>query len=73
MLSEERETGSTPYQKSQKSAGTELRTQSELIRKAVDSFLDRAAQEDRDRILRETAGLWTEKTDLPDWRALRAQ
>ncbi len=45
--------------------------QSELIREAVDRFLDHAEGAQRDAILQEAAGLWRERRDLPDFSAVR--
>jgi predicted DNA-binding protein len=47
------------------------RKQSELIREAVDRFLDLAEGSRRDAILREVAGLWRTRDDLPDFGAVR--
>ena len=41
--------------------------QSELIREAVDRFLDLAEGSRRDAVLREAAGLWRDRHDLPDF------
>ena len=45
--------------------------QSELIREAVDKLLDLSAGDRRKRILNEAAGMWKNRTDLPDFEALR--
>jgi len=45
--------------------------QSELIREAVDKFLDVAEGSRRDIVLREVAGLWRDRKDLPDFAAVR--
>ena len=45
--------------------------QSELIREAVDRFLEQAEGGLRDAVLRETAGLWRDRKDLPDFAAAR--
>lgn len=45
--------------------------QSQLIREAVDRFLDMAEGSQRDAILREVAGLWRDREDLPDFGAVR--
>jgi Arc/MetJ-type ribon-helix-helix transcriptional regulator len=49
------------------------RQQSELIREAVDAYLDRQAATTRDAVLRRTAGLWQDRSDLPDFDALRRE
>jgi len=45
--------------------------QSELIRDAVDRFLDTAHGQGREAILKEAAGLWRARRDLPDFAATR--
>ena len=45
--------------------------QSELIRDAVDRFLDLAQGNRRTAILKEAAGLWRSRSDLPDFAAAR--
>lgn len=47
--------------------------QSELIREAVDNLIERKGQEGRDAILREAAGLWKDREDLPDFKKLRKE
>jgi hypothetical protein len=47
------------------------RKQSELIREAVDRFLDLAEGSQREAVLREAAGLWGDREDLPDFVAVR--
>ena len=46
--------------------------QSELIREAVDRFIDQAGSSRRENVLREAAGIWKDRTDLPDFKATRA-
>lgn len=45
--------------------------QAELIREAVDRFLDEASSEWRSNILKEAAGLWATREDLPNFEAGR--
>ena len=45
--------------------------QAELIREAVDRFLDLAKGNRRTTILNEAAGLWKSRDDLPDFDAER--
>ncbi len=45
--------------------------QSEIIREAVDRFIEQKSRGRREAILREAAGLWRDRTDLPDLDALR--
>jgi len=47
------------------------KTQSELIRIAIDRFLTVATPEDRAARLRRGRGLWQTRDDLPDFSELR--
>jgi Arc/MetJ-type ribon-helix-helix transcriptional regulator len=47
------------------------RKQSELIRDALDRFLQEEGRSRREAVLREAAGLWKDRGDRPDARALR--
>ena len=47
--------------------------QSELIREAVDRFIDQAGHNRREAVLRETAGIWKDRTDLPDFKSVRTE
>ena len=47
--------------------------QSELIRDALDVFIDGSRDESREAILMRAAGMWKEREDLPDFAALRTQ
>jgi hypothetical protein len=47
--------------------------QSELIREAINLLIDQLGQGRRDQILREAAGLWKNRKDLPDFKAIRAE
>jgi hypothetical protein len=49
------------------------KSQSEIIRAAVDHWLDRGADQDRGDILESVAGIWRGRTDLPDFTALRKE
>lgn len=49
------------------------RTQSELIREAVDRYLSRFRTDERREILRSARGLWRDREDLPDFRRLRRE
>jgi len=42
------------------------KNQSELIREAIDSFIDRASHGRREVVLREAAGIWKNRKDLHD-------
>ena len=45
--------------------------QSEVIREAVDRFIEQKSRRRREVIIREAAGIWRDRTDLPDPDALR--
>ena len=45
--------------------------QSEIIREAVDRFLDLTRGNRRKAILHEAAGMWRNRSDLPDFAATR--
>lgn len=49
------------------------RTQSELIREAVDRWLVRFQGEHRDEMLGVGRGLWEDRDDLPDFGRLRRE
>ncbi len=49
------------------------RTQSDLIREAIDSFLGQRDADQRRKVLKRLAGLWRKRTDLPDFTELRAE
>lgn len=54
-------------------AGRTGRTQSELIREAVDKFIVRYAEGNRLEFLRAARGMWKDRDDLPDFEALRRE
>ena len=47
--------------------------QSELIREAVDYLIVQASSSRRESVLREAAGIWKDRTDLPDFERTRAE
>jgi len=49
------------------------RTQSELIREAVDRFITASRGGDRLALLREARGMWRDRGDLPDFESLRRE
>jgi hypothetical protein len=49
------------------------RTQSELIREAVDGFIVRYQEGNRLKLLRSARGIWKERVDLPDFEELRRE
>ena len=49
------------------------RSQSELIRQAIDALLAEYQQPDRLSRLRQGQGLWRDREDLPDFTSLRQE
>ena len=49
------------------------RSQSALIREAIDAFLQQHQPQERLARLRQGRGLWAECSDLTDWSALRGE
>jgi hypothetical protein len=47
--------------------------QSELIREAVDRLIEQAGNSRREITLREAAGIWKDRTDLPDFKKIRTE
>ena len=47
--------------------------QSELIREAVDRLIDQTGRIRRESILREAAGIWKDRVDLPDYSTIRSE
>jgi hypothetical protein len=47
------------------------KSQSELIRAAVDDLIDRLGSRSRRDVLDRTAGIWKNRDDLPDFGELR--
>jgi hypothetical protein len=45
--------------------------QSELIRQAVDTLIHQASRGRREAVLKEAAGLWNDRKDLPEFAAVR--
>ena len=54
-------------------AKTAGKKQSELIREAVDRLIDQLGRGRREAVLREAAGIWKNRKDLPDFKAVRAE
>jgi hypothetical protein len=48
-------------------------SQSEIIRAAVDHWLEQKSGEGRARVFERVAGLWRGRDDLPDFAALRRE
>ena len=47
--------------------------QSELIREAIDRLIEQTGKNHRKLVLREAAGIWKDRTDLPDFKSIRAE
>lgn len=47
--------------------------QSELIREAVDCLIKQSAARRREAVLQSAAGMWKDRNDLPDFRAVRSE
>jgi len=45
--------------------------QSEIIREAIDLLISQTRQKRREIVLREAAGIWKNREDLPDFREIR--
>ena len=65
-LTEEEKTGLTILAKS---TG---KKQAELIREAVNRFIDSTSIQQRDVVLGQAAGMWKDRNDLPDFDAARS-
>lgn len=53
-------------------AKTMGKKQSELIREAIDRLIAQSSDRQRAAVLQETAGIWKDRKDLPDFNAERA-
>ena len=47
--------------------------QSEIIREAIDRLIDQTGQSRKNKALREAAGIWKNRKDLPDFRVIRSE
>jgi Arc/MetJ-type ribon-helix-helix transcriptional regulator len=54
-------------------ARTTSKKQSELIREAVDRLIEETGCDRRKTVLREAAGIWKDRRDLPDFSTMRAE
>jgi hypothetical protein len=54
-------------------AKTVGKKQSELIREAIDRLIDLSGSGHREMVLREAAGIWRDRSDLPDFNSIRAE
>jgi hypothetical protein len=53
-----------------KTSGKKL---SELIRQAVDRLIEQSRRSRREVVLREAAGIWKNRKDLPGFKAMRSE
>lgn len=49
------------------------RSQSDLIRQAIEGFLNQFTQPDRKALLQQARGIWEHRDDLPDFRSMRKE
>ncbi len=49
------------------------KNQSEIIREAIDRLIAQTGQAHKDMALKEAAGIWKNRKDLPDFRVLRTE
>jgi len=47
--------------------------QSELIREAIDRLINQEGRFKREQILKKAAGIWRDRTDLPDFEEIRTE
>jgi hypothetical protein len=47
--------------------------QSEIIREGIDLVIERSRRNCRENALREAAGMWKDRTDLPDFEKMRKE
>jgi predicted DNA-binding protein len=47
--------------------------QSELIREAVDRLIEQTGRYRKETILKQAAGIWKNRKDLPDFRSIRGE
>ena len=47
--------------------------QSEIIREAIDRLIDQSGQNQKKTALQKAAGIWKNRKDLPDYRAIRSE
>jgi metal-responsive CopG/Arc/MetJ family transcriptional regulator len=49
------------------------KNQSEIIREAIDRLIDQSGQKQKKTALQKAAGIWENRKDLPDFRAIRSE
>ena len=65
----------TEYQRNELAIIAKLfgKKQSELIREAIDELIKQAGKSHREMVLHESAGMWKNRTDLPDFESIRSE
>ena len=56
-----------------KMAKTAGMKQSELIREAIDQLIHQTGIGRRESVLRKASGMWKDRADLPDFKAIRSE
>lgn len=56
-----------------KIANNSGKKQSEIIREAIDRLIEQSGQNHKKAALQKAAGIWKNRKDLPDFRALRSE
>ena len=54
-------------------AEAEGKKQSQLIREAIDRLIDQAGSSKREEVLHKAAGIWKDRTDIPDFKKIRRE
>ena len=54
-------------------AEAEGKKQSQLIREAIDQLIDQTSSGKREAVLKKVAGIWKDRTDIPDFNEIRKQ
>ncbi|MDD4891415.1 MAG: ribbon-helix-helix protein, CopG family [Phycisphaerae bacterium] len=54
-------------------AKTTGKKRADLIREAIDEKIERSSDAHRLAVLKAAAGMWKDRTDLPDFKKLRAE
>ena len=49
------------------------KNQSEIIREAIDRLIDQAGEIQKKNALKEAAGIWKNRDDLPDFSVIRSE
>ena len=61
------------HEKLSQIAKTRGKKQSELIREAVDNLIDQVSPDIQKAILSEAAGMWKDRSDIPDVHRIRTE